>query len=111
MLTYVYQFLDALLFSCFVESIVILVLCCVYKINKRIVLLAGIGTLLTIPYVWFVFPTLFWYSSTLALYLAESFAFLVEVGVYVWLGKLSWKHAMIFSFLANSASYLLGKII
>lgn len=111
MLTYVYQFLHALLFSVVVESLIVLSLCILLKKDKGVSLLAGLGTLLTIPYVWFVFPTLFWYSSTLSIYLAEGFAFLFETVLYKVIGKLSWKHALLFSFLANCASYFLGKII
>jgi hypothetical protein len=111
MLTYVYQFLQALLFSVVVESIVIVLLCRIFKRDTKIFLVAILGTLLTIPYVWFIFPTLFWYSSTLSLYLAEGFAFLFEAILYKVIGKLSWKHALLFSFLANCASYFLGKIL
>lgn len=110
MLTYVYQFLNALLFSVAVESVVVLILCIVLKKDKKIVLIAGLGTLCTIPYVWFVFPTLFWYSASGAIYIAEGFAFLFEALLYKVLGKLSWKEALLFSFSANTASFFLGKL-
>ena len=116
MLAYVFQFFDSLAFSVIVESTV------VYAIGKLvwkkeitntkfIACLAMIGTFMTIPYVWFVFPTLFWYSYSLSIILAEIFAFIVESFVYKYIGKLSWYQAFVLSLLANSASFFLGKII
>jgi hypothetical protein len=110
MLIYVYQFLDSLLFSVIVEMVVVLGLCFLFKKDKRIAIIAGLGTCLTIPYVWFVFPTLFWYSAGTAIYLAEGFAFLVEAILYKVIGKLSWRQVLLFSLLANVASYFLGKV-
>ena len=110
MLDYVHQFLDSLTFSVVVESLVVLFLCILFKKDKRIFLVAVLGTSCTIPYVWFVFPTLFWYSSMLSIYVGECFAFLFEAVLYKVLGKLSWKHALLFSFLANVSSYFLGKV-
>lgn len=110
MLDYVQQFLNALVFSVVIESLVILFLCKVFKKDKRIFLIAALGTLCTIPYVWFVFPTLFWYSSSMVVSFGEGFAFLFEAILYKTLGKLSWRYALAFSFLANLASYFLGKI-
>lgn len=111
MLSYVYHFLHALTFSVIVESAFVLALCFLLKKDKRIALLAGFGTMLTIPYVWFVFPTLLWYSSSLAILSAEGFAFVGEALIYKYVGKLSWKYALVFSLLANAASYFLGKLV
>lgn len=110
MLTYVIQFLNALLFSVVVEGLVILFLCVLLKKDKKLVLIEALGTLCTIPYVWFVFPTVFWYSATSALYMGEGFAFLFEAMLYKVLGKLSWREALLFSLLANAASFFLGKL-
>lgn len=109
MLIYVYQFLHALLFSVVIESFTVLFLCYFLKKNTRIAFVAALGTILTIPYVWFVFPTVFWYSSSTSLFLAELFAFIFEVVLYKTLGKLPWKYALLFSAVANSLSYFLGK--
>lgn len=111
MLLYVQQFLGALTFSVVVESVIVLLLALLFKQDKKIFLVAAFGTLATIPYVWFVFPTLFWYSASMALYFGEGFAFLFEAVLYKFLGKLSWKYALLFSFLSNCASYFLGKIM
>ena len=110
MLDYVYDFIHSLVFSVVVESLVVWILCILFKKDKRIFLVAVLGTLCTIPYVWFVFPTLFWHSSITIILFGEGFAFLFEALLYKILGKLSWKEALIFSFLANIASYFLGKI-
>lgn len=110
MLDYVYLFLDALVFSVVVESVAVLVLCAVLKQDGRVSFIAALGTLCTIPYVWFVFPTVFWYSASLTVYVGEGVAFLFEAILYRVIGKLSWRNAITFSFLANSASYFLGKI-
>ncbi len=110
MLEYVQQFIQALIFSIVIESFVVFVLCLIFKQDKRGVLIAVLGTFCTIPYVWFVFPTLFWYSSSIIIYLGEGFAFLFEAILYKMLGKLRWKYAILFSLLANFASYFLGKI-
>ena len=109
MLSYVYHFLHALTFSIVVETCIVLLLCFLFKKDKRIALLAGLGTMFTIPYVWFVFPTIFWYSSTLGISLAEGFAFLFEVAIYKVFGKISWRYAFLFSLVANAGSYFLGK--
>lgn len=111
MLTYVYTFLHALIFSATIEGLVVFGLASILKKNRRLWLIAVLGTMCTIPYVWFVFPTLLWYSSSFAVICAESFAFLFEALLYKVLGKLSWKYALVFSCVANAASYFLGKLL
>jgi hypothetical protein len=111
MLSYVYHFLSALVFSCAVESFTVLALCVALKQNKKTAYLGAVGTLLTIPYVWFVFPVVFWSERTVALPLAELFAFVIEVFVYRFFGKVHWKIAITFSFLANLMSYMLWQLI
>lgn len=111
MLSYVYHFLEALIFSCVVEGITIFILCTALKQNKKIAYLGALGTMLTIPYVWFIFPVVFWSKLTLALPLAEFFAFLVETFIYRFYGKVSWKVAILFSFFANLMSFILWKLI
>lgn len=110
MLIYLHQFFLALVFSCVIESAVIFFLASVFKKRKIISLLAIFGTMFTIPYVWYVFPTLFWYNQTLVLVFGESFAFIVEACIYKYFGKISWKQAILFSFLANMASYYIWKL-
>ena len=116
MLAYLFQLFDSFAFSVLVEAAIAYTICkIVWKKEitnpKFIACLAVIGTFMTIPYVWFVFPTLFWYSYSLSIILAEIFAFIVESFVYKYLGKLSWHQALILSLSANSTSFFLGKII
>jgi len=110
MLDYVHHFLYSLIFSILTESFAVYLLCVYLKKDRRIFLITALGTLCTIPYVWFVFPTVFWYSLSAIIFIGESFAFLFEALLYKILGKLSWKHALLFSLLANITSYFLGKI-
>ncbi len=109
MLEYVHAFLGALVFSAAIEGIVVWLLCRAFKKDPRIAWIAVFGTLCTIPYVWFVFPTLFWYSAALIVFLGEGFAFLLEAFFYRSIGKLSWRMALWFSLAANAASYFLFK--
>jgi len=111
MLEYVHQFLIALVFSIVVESVAVLVLCMLLKKEKSIVWLAALGTVCTIPYVWFVFPTIFWYSASATLVMGEIGAFVFEAGIYKIFGKISWRDALVFSLIANAASYFLGMVL
>jgi len=111
MLEYVHEFIRALLFSVIVESVTVVLLCRFFKQDRRAIFVAAFGTLCTIPYVWFVFPTLFWYSSALATMIGEGFAFLFEAFFYKMIGRLSWRLAFLFSLVANAASYFLFKLL
>lgn len=115
MLAYVHQFLQALVFTAVVEAVVVLLLSVILKkgthATLRTIWTSFVGNALTVPYVWFVFPTIFWYSSTLSLYLAEGFAFVMEALIYKFVAKLSWRQAIVFSFIANATSYFLGKLV
>lgn len=110
-LAYAHQFLLALAFSITVEGLIILVLCLLFKKDKRIAWIAVLGTVCTIPYVWFVCPTIFWYSLTTSIAVGEGGAFIFEAILYKVLGKLNWRYALIFSLLANASSYVLGRIV
>jgi hypothetical protein len=111
MLVYTSNFLQALLFTIIIEAIVILLLCYLLKKDFRISIVSVLGNICTVPYVWFVFPAIFWYSSNLIVVSGESAAFLFEAVLYKFLGKLSWKMAFLFSLLANVASFFLGKFL
>jgi hypothetical protein len=89
----------------------VLALSVALKQNKKIAYLGAVGTMLTIPYVWFVFPVVFWSARTVALPVAELFAFLVEACIYKFYGKVHWKIAVLFSFVANLMSYMLWELM
>lgn len=111
MLVYVSHFWGALLSTIIIEALAVAVLCYSLKKDFRIVTVSVLGNICTVPYVWFVFPTVFWYSSGLILISGESFAFLFEAVLYKYLGKLSWKMALLFSLIANLMSYLLWRLL
>ena len=127
MLTYVHNFISSLVFSAIVESITVVILFQLLRLSKvasrlnltstsnqtsrlKLVIVASIGTMFTIPYVWFVFPTLLWDKANYIVIVGESFAVIVEALFYRYFARLDWKYAFIFSLLANIASYALGKI-
>lgn len=114
MLIYVHHFLVALLFTVSIETIIVLFLLVkVYKkieISVRKIISVGIfANMCTVPYVWFVFP--FILRQPTALILSEFFAFAFEAVLYRIFLKLSFKQAFVISFIANSASYFLGRIL
>jgi hypothetical protein len=78
--------------------------------NKEIVSATVCASSLTIPYVWFVFPNLFENFAT-AIWISEFFVFVVEVLFYRMFLRLSYKQAFLISFIANIASFGLGKIL
>lgn len=111
MTPYLSEFFIALLFTIFVETILILFL--LKKIYKQKdvgitkIINAGIfASTCTIPYVWFVFPFVF--SQPTALLLSELFAFVAEAIFYRLFLKLSVKQSIVISLIANGASWSLG---
>lgn len=113
MLAYAHQFLANLSFSLIVESGVALLLYrAIWKTwSTQLVTAAIIGTTLTIPYVWFVFPTLLWEFPILIIVVGEVVAVCAETVLYRYLCALSWKQAATISIAANAASYLLGILL
>jgi hypothetical protein len=113
MLNYVHHFLIALLFTVSIETVLILFF--LKKIYKQLeipttkITSAGIfANICTIPYVWFVFP--FVLNQPLALISSELFAFVIEAVFYKIFLKLPFKQAFFISFVANLASFVLGRI-
>lgn len=113
MLTYVYLFLGNLLFSCVVEAGLVGMLVHATKMANaaRVTVVAIVGTALTIPYVWFVFPTLLYSSPTAIILVGEMFAFTVEGLLYAYFCNLPLRVALLLSFIANLASYGLGQLV
>jgi hypothetical protein len=93
------------------ESIVALFFCSVAKIKKRIVLYAIAGSIITLPFVWFVFP-LFFAGMRMYLY-AEFFAVVFEAYFIHFLNKneISLRKSLLLSVLMNITSFFLGGII
>lgn len=110
MLAYVHEFLRNLLFSGAVESVIAVGL---YRVLRRSwaftpAIAASVGTALTIPYVWYVFPTLFWATPSATIMGGELFAVLIETFFYRSLCNVPYRTAFLLSLCANGASYGLG---
>jgi hypothetical protein len=81
-----------------------------YRANKwRILSVAIMATMLTIPYVWFFFPGYFVYPYYICT--GELFALIIEAIIYWQFLKLSLKKAILVSFAANLSSFLVGFIL
>jgi hypothetical protein len=79
---------------------------------RRVVLVALAGNLVTVPAVWttsLMGKTHFDFQTAVVIYsVAEVGAFLVEGGLYAWLGRFPAWNAFLLSFTANCASFLCG---
>lgn len=64
-------------------------------------------SMFTLPYVWFVFPTLMMWTRNTSLWFSEFFIFSVEALVYRIFLKLPWRWAILVSLIANLASYFI----
>jgi len=115
MLTYTYRFLFALVFTIFIETIILWIF--IRKIfkfkkgrfNNLNIIFAGIMTSFsTIPYVWYIFPILIYWSFKLSLILSEVFAFLVEAVFYRFYFDVKFKYSLLISFVCNLFSWGLG---
>lgn len=111
-MSYTTDFLFSLLVTLIVEVPIVV---CLVKILKekttisRIIWISILATTLTIPYLWFVFNEYFDYWTMVIL--GEIFVFIVEAIIYWKLLPVSFKKAIIISFLANISSILLGLLI
>jgi hypothetical protein len=114
---YTYSFLLYTFITLLTESIVVLMLLrkllrigMRQRTNKEIISATICASSLTIPYVWFVFPSIF-ESFAAAIWISEFFVFVVEALFYRMFLKLSYKQAFLISFIANIASFGLGKLL
>lgn len=64
-------------------------------------------SMFTLPYVWFIFPTLMMWTRNTSLWFSELFIFSVEAIVYRIFLKLPWRWAVGVSLIANLASYFI----
>lgn len=118
MLAYVHQFLFNWGFTISVETVVFIALVRrYYNIPARTfsliwLVLGGVfASTITIPWVWFVFPVLFYHSLIISTIIGELFAFIVEAVFYVFAFRFSVRQALFISLIANAASFLLGTIV
>jgi hypothetical protein len=83
-----------------------------YKMQDiKVILTTFFASFFTLPYVWFVFPTLFMWTRNTSLYYSEFFIFAIESIFYKYILKFSWKHAILASLLANLVSFYLPMLM
>jgi len=117
LLDFTHAFLQSLLFTIAVETVVVLIV--VRKVfrktaddlsNQKLIGIAVFASFATLPYVWYVFPSLL-HPFSFAVIVGEAFAVVVETIFYVMVLPLSKKEAFMLSIFANVASYVLGGLI
>jgi hypothetical protein len=109
--SYERRFLLALLLTWLIELPVLFLLArFVFKVRQvstgRILLAGMLASALTLPYLWFLLPSIL--TTAMGIYLGEVLVFLVEALLYRWLLGLSYPKALLLSFTANAISFLLG---
>lgn len=112
-----YRFLISLFVTIVVETAVLIGLIkLVFKIPtlqltmKRCVFAGFFASFATLPYLGFVLPVLI-HSYPLLLICGECGVFIIETIAYVYLLNLPIKKTVILSFVANSASILVGLVV
>jgi hypothetical protein len=63
----------------------------------------------TIPYLWYILP-LFWRGYTL-IFIGEGLVAIVEMVILKNILKIDWSKALMFSLIANVASFLVGLLV
>ncbi len=106
------KFLTALAFTIAIETIFLYALLRFLFKRRDVpttrILAAGVfASFATLPYVWFVFPFIYNWPGTAAMW-SEPFVFLVEAIFYKLFLKLDGKTALILSLICNLASYSIG---
>lgn len=109
--SYERRFLLALLLTWLIEIPILFLLArFVFKVRQvsawRILGAGLLASGLTLPYLWFLLPSIL--TTATGIYLGEVLVFLVEALLYRWLLGLSYPKALLLSFTANAASFLLG---
>ena len=114
---YTYSFILYLIITLLTESIVVFLLLRKFlKVekqqlsNKEILSATIFASSLTMPYVWFIFPYLI-SNFIIAIWISEIFVVIIEMTFYKIFIRLSWKNALLISFLANLMSFGLGKFL
>lgn len=114
--TYVYSFLTSAVFTISIEMIVLsFLLLFVFKksfYSVKDLVTAGIfASSMTIPYVWFVFPFVTFWSRSESLFVSEPVVTIIEAIFYHLYLKLDLKRSFVISIACNLTSFLLGPIL
>jgi hypothetical protein len=123
MYAYAAQFLLALIITVAVETAVLfLFVRDIFKLsekklsNRLLIFFGFLASFATIPYLWFVVPSIFYnqLSSALGIYIvlaAEVMISIFEASIYYFGLNLGAKRSLIVSFACNAFSFLIGRII
>lgn len=111
-MNYEILFLKSLLYTISIESIVLFILFkTVYKtvnVSNWILLFIGIiTTFSTLPYVWFILPTII-SNKLFYIITSELTAVIIESIIILVILKIKYKNAILISFICNAASFLIG---
>lgn len=105
------KFLVSLFFTLCIEVPIVLILMKIMQPKSKtfkIILVSVFASALTLPYLWFIFPSFLGYPSYIII--GEIFVFLTESLVYWKFLPTSLKKALLISFVANFFSLLAGLI-
>lgn len=80
------------------------------KISTKIIIACGFISVITLPFVWFVFPNII-NNYIIYVAIAETFAVVAEMIFYFYILKISWSKAFLVSFLCNLTSFLFGLFV
>lgn len=113
---YIHRFLTSFAFTEIVEISVLFIFVRFalknYFLSRVKIFFAGfLASFATIPYVWFVFPSIANWTRESSLVVSEPFVFAVEALLYRAVLGLEVKHAFLVSLLANLSSFVLGPLL
>jgi hypothetical protein len=116
MYSYTLTFIAATTYSIVVETIIVMllirfVLKSIQIPPRTIIGTCFIATFATIPYVWYVFPILWYHSIFVSILFSEIFAVFIETTIYTMMLKITLRQAFILAFLANIVSYFSGSFL
>jgi len=114
---YEYKFLISLLFTLFVEIIILFVLMnFLFKKEKKritnslLLFTSFLCSFATLPYLWFIVPLLITTRVYYVLF-GEIFVIFIESLIIFFMLRISYKKSIILSFICNLLSFLLGLIL
>jgi hypothetical protein len=113
---YTYQFLTALFVTSAVELLILLLIWYVTRNTTlkeiqlgRLLLFGLIGSLLTLPYIWFVFDN-FIENRTIFAFVSEGFAITIEAVIYSLGLQINLGKSFLLSGICNLASFITGML-
>ena len=115
MIAYTHKFIFYLFFTVLTETVIIFfIIRYLFRISSKELktaklIFSGIfASFSTIPYVWYIFPILIYWSYGWSLILSELSAFFIEAVFYSIFLKLNYKKSLFVSLISNSSSFFLA---